>query len=351
MAPLCKRGPSKYAHSQASLPVRRFSEGNEAQVFGKFCYAVKSGCEGGRLLSYFFHRELARDLLKMAVIFVSLMAMWSYDILRYKSVFLSSMNDAAINGTPGRPVNDNDPRISVQINTGTDDIANAMPVWKNRWSRTLVLGLGLAVFSCRMAVAESGAIAFDIPAQPLDEALGVFGEVTGFEIIANARQVHGLRSSRVKGVMTPYAALELLLAGTGVEISDYSPGNIRLVLAPESFAPAMPDPAFSPDAPYFAGVQRAVLQAMCSAGTTPGSDRLAMKLWVEPSGAIARVKLLDSTGDASLDAALGVMLGQMDVGEPPADLQQPITLVVQPSSSAAAFSCETAGGDTRNKPN
>jgi hypothetical protein len=204
-----------------------------------------------------------------------------------------------------------------------------------------------------LASEQVGRIVFDLPAQPLPKALAAFSRETGFEIIADAREAHGRTSSPVIGAMQPHEALLTLLAGTGLAIRDYAPGNVRLV-AP---APSALEPEFSPansrHAPYFAAVQRAILRAVCHADATwPGPYRLAIKLWVAPSGAVSRVKLLDTTGDGGRDMALNAALGQVDVGSaPPADFQQPITLVILPRPVRSSDDCDDADTGARHASN
>lgn len=62
----------------------------------------------------------------------------------------------------------------------------------------------------------SGARAFDIPAQPLRDALGQFGRQAGLPVSFASATSAGLRSQPVKGTMAPDEALTRLLGGTGV---------------------------------------------------------------------------------------------------------------------------------------
>jgi hypothetical protein len=218
----------------------------------------------------------------------------------------------------------------------------------------LVACLGVSVGAAASAPAAEpnevqgpgGRIRFDIPAEPLAKALAAFGELTGFEIIADARQAVGRISAPVSGTMLPREALLTLLLGTGLAVRDYAPGSVRLVTVSPAASVPVPGPVAgsSPFGAYFAAVQQAVLLALCRTDTTmPGSYRLAIKLWVAPSGSVARVRFLDTTGDRQRDAALGAALGQVDIGvPPPAHFQQPITLVILPRPPGGA--CVMAGG-------
>ncbi|MBS0221315.1 MAG: TonB-dependent receptor [Proteobacteria bacterium] len=62
----------------------------------------------------------------------------------------------------------------------------------------------------------SRTIDFDIPAQPLAQALTDFGRQSGVQIAVNAVAVAGKTAGGVKGTMSAEQALRLLLGGTGV---------------------------------------------------------------------------------------------------------------------------------------
>ncbi|MEL6206228.1 MAG: TonB-dependent receptor [Pseudomonadota bacterium] len=77
------------------------------------------------------------------------------------------------------------------------------------------------------ALAET-AVAVDIPAQDLGDALAELGTETGLRIAADADAVAGKQSPTVSGTMTPSEALERLLAGT--ELSMRSVGRSGAVV-------------------------------------------------------------------------------------------------------------------------
>jgi hypothetical protein len=92
---------------------------------------------------------------------------------------------------------------------------------------------------------------------------------------------------------------------------------------------------------YFAAVQRALLRALCrDQSTMPGPYRLALKLWIEPSGTLARAKRLDTTGDPRLDLAVDSVVQGLDVGQPvPPNLPQPIAILILPQRSQDVVNC------------
>ncbi|MFT3665757.1 TonB-dependent siderophore receptor [Piscinibacter sp.] len=90
--------------------------------------------------------------------------------------------------------------------------------------------------------AQDARIEFDIAAQPLVSALGVFGQQAGRQVLFDEADVAGRHARAVKGSLTPRQALEQLLAGTGVAISSARAGGFTLRPA------LLPAPAVSPDA-------------------------------------------------------------------------------------------------------
>ncbi|WP_319797355.1 TonB-dependent siderophore receptor [Nitrobacter sp.] len=68
------------------------------------------------------------------------------------------------------------------------------------------------------ASAQSQAVQFSIPAQPLPTALDAFIRATGWQIGYSTRITDGHRSAAVNGTMPPAQALRMLLAGTGINV-------------------------------------------------------------------------------------------------------------------------------------
>lgn len=68
------------------------------------------------------------------------------------------------------------------------------------------------------AACAQGQQSYDIPAQPLGEALRRYSELSGRDIVAASKLVEGRRSSAVRGRFTPDMALSRLLAGSGLAV-------------------------------------------------------------------------------------------------------------------------------------
>lgn len=219
--------------------------------------------------------------------------------------------------------------------------ASVVASWIVRPRRTLAL-----VFVLSMAIAASQAeerVDFDIPSQPLAKALYAFSAATGIEVLVDARQAAGHRVPDLKGSLPPHEALSILLAGSNLAARELGRGTV--ILSAMSPAPA----SVLEDLRYFADVQRAVETALCAdQRTLPGRYRLAIKLWVGPSGEVTRAKLLDTTGDRARDEAFDAVISRINVGKsPPPLLALPIALIVSPSDTGATTSCPTGFSQPR----
>lgn len=231
----------------------------------------------------------------------------------------------------------------------TPDAPIAAQTRSVRLCRALAFGLA---FAAHAAFAQDGRTSFDIPTQPLAKALYAFSAATGIEILLDARHAAGRHSSGVKGLMAPREALKILLAGSDLVAREFGPGTVTLSVPIASAARASGIQPGS-DPPYFADIQRAVQQVLCSdARTSPGRYRLALKLWIGGSGEVLRSKRLDTTGDDNLDAVLDAAIQRMRIGRPPpSDLQQPIALVISPRHANNSASCPPSAPDLRRASN
>ncbi|WP_051334457.1 STN domain-containing protein [Bradyrhizobium sp. Ai1a-2] len=176
-------------------------------------------------------------------------------------------------------------------------------------------------------------VAFDIPGQPLSDALYTYSSVTGIEVLVPREILAHRQSSSVLGMLTPGAALRALLAGSGLIPRAMGPNAFTLV-------PGTPERSVTSRVPrfpqYSTALQAAVTRVLCQLRETrPGGYRIAARLWVSPSGEMTRVGILGSTGDINRDAALSALLMRVVVDvPPPANLPQPTTVVVLPRHEA-----------------
>lgn len=96
------------------------------------------------------------------------------------------------------------------------DDATASTDWQRRLGE-ISAGDNLRIDTFVTQVAQAGDVAdFNIPAQPLGQALIAYSEATGIAVIADAALLEGITSAPVVGNMAPDQALQVLLANTGI---------------------------------------------------------------------------------------------------------------------------------------
>lgn len=221
---------------------------------------------------------------------------------------------------------------------------------------SLVLACGLACANASGAtggqstggdvVAVSGAdaegtVEFDIQALPLQVALERYSSLTGWSVLYQGALAQGRTSRAVKGRFTPDAGLRMLIDGTGLMPRHSGPD--RVVLLPtasvpvRSVAPARTPPAYIA---YYGSAQANLRRRFCQdARLAPGDYRAAIQLDIGGDGRPRRVKLLDTTRDPSLDAALVETISATAFEAPPAGMPQPLTLLILPKTVARSADC------------
>jgi hemoglobin/transferrin/lactoferrin receptor protein len=109
---------------------------------------------------------------------------------------------------------------------------------------TTAIGMAMALAVPGTAQAQTAGAAaqaeqrrFDIPAQPLAQALPTFGQQAGIQVSAHGDVVRGAATRGVSGTMTPAAALRQLLAGTGLGFR-MTGGGAVILAQPESSSSA-----------------------------------------------------------------------------------------------------------------
>lgn len=118
-----------------------------------------------------------------------------------------------------------------------------------RWAAALVPVFATAVLgglparaaeggaAVRVQVADDAERDFDVPAQPLAAALGVFGRQAGMQVTVDATMVGQARSQAVKGRFKARDALHRLLTGTGLAARYTGDRTAVLVPAPVGGGP------------------------------------------------------------------------------------------------------------------
>ncbi|WP_152535584.1 STN domain-containing protein [Bradyrhizobium sp. Ai1a-2] len=207
-------------------------------------------------------------------------------------------------------------------------------------------------FSGSTAVAQSSSrtmpIVFDIPAQPLVQALIAYGGATGLDIFYDADLGEQQHSTEVRGAFTASEALQLLLLGTGYNARSTGPGVFTIAPATRTSLanPAAPTAAQA-YRPYFATIQARVSDALCrNAPNAAARDEALFRFWLAPSGLIARAEVVTDDGALAEDQALAVALQGIVIGAPPADMPQPVNMAIYPptGSSTSCHSTPTRAG-------
>ncbi len=100
-------------------------------------------------------------------------------------------------------------------------------------SFALLAGAGTALLAGSALAAETAAqvriVAFDVPAGPLDQALGRFGRQAGIPLSTNASLTAGKHSTGVQGRYGVDEGLARLLAGTGLSSARQADGSYLLI--------------------------------------------------------------------------------------------------------------------------
>jgi hypothetical protein len=222
------------------------------------------------------------------------------------------------------------------------------------WRRGLFLAacLGIVVETVMSARADergsttgdAAPISFDIAAQPLETALDAYGFASSVQVLYTTSLTAGRRSAKIRGILTPEVALRVLLAGTGLSARYTTDDSYTLVPQQEALGAGTSAPDMSRYGAFLGVAQAGVLDALCrNQETRPGSYRVTIKFWLNAAGAIAKTTLLDSTGDATRDDAIINALSHASISKvPPADLPQPITMVIVARTPDVTGDCTTA---------
>lgn len=219
---------------------------------------------------------------------------------------------------------------------------------------TIVAAIGLAFAAAAIADDASkplGPLKFDIPAQPLVEALQAYSVTTGAQVMFETSSASGFRSLPVQGEFTAEAALQMLLADTDLRVR-YTRANAITVAPlsapdadqppPHALAPAdmalgtlnVSGGAESGDrsrmGEYIGVVQADIQKALKKAGKARGGDyRAEVKLWVGPSRIVQRAELSRSNGDKDRDALIASALQGLVLSQAaPTNTPQPIRFMI-----------------------
>jgi len=187
-----------------------------------------------------------------------------------------------------------------------------------------------------MAARGAGLISFDIPAQPLAEALHAFSQQSGMAVLVDRELTARQRSMPLTGAFSARDGVQRLLEGTGLaaRYSSADAFTVQRVQLPAALPGARNRNAAGEAGNYARTLQYAVEQALCAfALTRPGRYRAALQVWIDDRGVLAHSRLLASTGDHRRDTALVERLRALRLERPPpTSLAQPVTLLLLPDT-------------------
>lgn len=188
------------------------------------------------------------------------------------------------------------------------------------------------------AAARGEAMAFDIPAQPLAQALSAFATTTGLQMMYDATLVPGRRSSLVSGVMSPRSALALLLKDTGLSARFTSAGAVVIYASTTSVvtlnpltavaAPIVGRDAVDPVFLAYAQVVRRRITDELRVDTelTGKGYRIGLRLWVDDGGRPMRAEILSGSGEPERDRRFLDLANATIFPVPPPRLPQPMRI-------------------------
>ncbi|KAB8057110.1 hypothetical protein GCN74_22255 [Janthinobacterium sp. FT14W] len=220
----------------------------------------------------------------------------------------------------------------------------------------VLLGFLAAVGPVRAQPADGPVLQFDIAAQNLGDALDLYSRRSGIAVLMDQRYAQR-QSAAVRGAYGAGAALQVLLAGTGLQsrLSDaqavivYAPAGTAAAAAAELPPAAVVAAADIPGAvqnggdhaAYVSRLQHVLLGLLCRAAQTrPGGYRLALQLYLNRAGVVDRVHLLDSTGLRARDTAIARLVLGMRVGAAPLpSMPQPVSILLLPQGPGSEVDC------------
>ncbi len=219
------------------------------------------------------------------------------------------------------------------------------------------LGPDPAVCAPAAAAAPApAAIDYDIPPQSLAAAVEAYAVASGVQVLYDRPAGAEPQSGGVRGSFTPQAALDRLLAGTGLFARFAGPRNVILeappsvgggdpdgpprgvasldlgtvrVTAPLLIEPAKPSIA---EVKLYGGLVKAyVTTALATDAKTSKAPYVAgISIWIGPSGVFQKVVVFSSTGNKRIDAAIGAVLERLVLADPPPEnFPQPINMQIK----------------------
>jgi outer membrane receptor protein involved in Fe transport len=95
-------------------------------------------------------------------------------------------------------------------------------------TRVAIVLVALAVLPC-VALSQTAATTFSIPAQPIESALRAYAEQSGDQVVFYSEVAHGKSTQKVEGLLTRGQALDRLLKNTGLSFRRLNASTIAIL--------------------------------------------------------------------------------------------------------------------------
>ena len=224
----------------------------------------------------------------------------------------------------------------------------------SRASRPMIISRCLVTVRRLLSVAALGAlltwpsvgrvattVMFDMPAQPLSQALAAFSEQTGISILVTSDLIHNKIAAPVHGRLTPSTALRALLEPTDLEVRRVDASAWTLLPREPQHTDTVTPPANTVTRAYAGAVQRHIARLLCRGHADQlGRTRLALQLWVRGDGLIERVHVLDAEHAPRWSSAVHETLEGSRIAAPPANQPTPLTVLLVRDGASP---CERTG--------
>lgn len=191
---------------------------------------------------------------------------------------------------------------------------------------------------------------FDIAEIPLAQALQQYASLTRYPTLFRSELVANRTSTAIRGMYSAGPALHAILNGTGLVAEKFNSDNSRGFILKLAADYRNQDARGSQHwLVYSRLLQERIWQMLCGrAKTAPGQYRALLRFRVDAIGQIRQPTLLASTGDTSRDIAILAELQKLQMDAmPPADLPQPLAMLIVPNDAETSIRCSDRDQEVR----